>query len=279
METWTRRGCWSIWQSENTKTLSIDHIYKSDHYFRFYTRFSGQSPQPASRVSRRSKGKEDAGLGDSLSSSFSSSSSSLTSSILFSHHPGGNNNAVYENVSYTKEQDLEESKSLLMNTDKSSLGHGRSYESLLENGIGSFGQHGNAKKQSEAFTKALKKFSSLSNSNISIKLPSFTFPTKPQSTEGTKSIKTETNVSNHEKVLTQPKSCSTSVAQADVSKVSQTISTQTENLESHGLQIISSDPTLSFCHIDNIDTLNWSSRDLYYSTQYSQCYQMYSTLV
>ena len=250
----------------------------SDHYFRFYTRFSEQSPQPASRVSRRSKGKEDAGLGDSLSSSFStSSSSSLTSSILFSHHPGGNNNAMYENVSNTKEKDPEESKSLIMNTDKSYLGHGRSYESLLENGLGSFGQQSSSRKQSEAFTKAFKKFSSLSNSNISIKLPSFTLPTKPQSTEGAKSIKTEKNVNNHEKVLAQTKSCSTSVAQADVSKVSQTISTQTENLESHGLQIISSDPTVSFCYNDNIDTLNW--RDLYYSTQYSQCYQMYSTLV
>ena len=186
---------------------------------------------------------------------------------------------MYENVSYTKEnKDLEESKSLIMNTDKSSLGHGRSYESLLENGLGSFGQQGNGKKQSEAFTKALKKFSSLSNSNISIKLPSFTFPAKPQSTPETKSIKPERNVSNCEKILAQQKSHCTSVSKTD-SRVSQTISTQTDDLESHGLQIIRSDPTVSFCYNDNIDTLHWSSRDLYYSTQFSQCYQMYSTLV
>ena len=226
-------------------------------------------------MSRRAKQKEDAGLGDSLSSSFSSSSSSLTSSIIvFSHHPDGKDNSVYENISFTREEkDLEESKSLMMNTDKFSLGHGRSYESLLEKGMGSFDQS-NQRKQSEAFTKALKKFSSLSNSNISIKLPSFTFPIKPQSTPESKPCKSEKNVNLSEKTIKQSKSLSTGVTQTE-SRVSQTISTQTEDLETHGLQIISEHGSYD----DNIDTLYWGSRDLYYSTQFSQCYQMYSTLV
>ena len=244
----------------------------SSEHFRFYTQFSDQSPQPASRVSRRPKEKDDAGLGDSLSSSFSSSASSLTSSIVFSHHPDGKDNLVYENISFAKEKDPEESKSLIMNTDKMTLGHGRSYESLLEKGLGDFDQS-NQRKQSEAFTKALKKFSSLSNSNISIKLPSFTFPIKPQSTLEHKPEK-NVNLSNNSSKLS--KSLSTSVTQTEI-KVSQNISTQTDDLEIHGLQIFS-DP-VSLCHDDNIDNFYWSSRDHYYSTQFSQCYQMYSTLV
>ena len=54
-----------------------------EHLASLYLRFADQSPQPASRSRRAAPRRtEDAGLGDSLSSSFSSSETSLTSSLL-----------------------------------------------------------------------------------------------------------------------------------------------------------------------------------------------------
>ena len=92
------------------------------------------------------------------------------------------------------------------------LSHGRSHESLLAPGPASLQRPD--RRQSEAFTAALRKFSSLSSAHISIKLPSFSLPSKPPPAQD------------------EVTSCS----RAEARETKETISTQTECLEVHGLQ-------------------------------------------
>ena len=131
------------------------------------------------------------------------------------------------------------------------LSHGRSHESLLAPGPASLQRPD--RRQSEAFTAALRKFSSLSSTaHISIKLPSFSLPSKqpPAQDEVT--------------------SCS----RAEARETTETISTQTECLEVHGLQRLAAS-----CGEASDQWRSYYRPQSYYSTQLSPCYQMYSTLV
>ena len=127
------------------------------------------------------------------------------------------------------------------------LSHGRSHESLLAPGPASLQRPD--RRQSEAFTAALRKFSSLSSAHISIKLPSFSLPSK-----------------DRDEV--------TSCSRAEARETKETISTQTECLEVHGLQRLAAS-----CGEASDQWRYYYSPQSYYSTQLSPCYQMYSTLV
>ena len=209
-----------------------------------HQKFSQLSPQPASRPSVK---REDPGLGDSLSSSVSSSQSSLTSSVT--------------------------SPLLQMNTRSQH----RSCESLTTTSV-----EGVPRRQSESFTKALQKFSSLSSSNITINLPALSsFPMPPEISKATDK----------------------DVQQSRTEKSFTNISTQTECLEDHGLTEYSPDGQLHVAphhcegqlqeaahsyegHLQFTPQLNselycniGEMREGYYQTEYSQHYHMYSTLV
>ena len=266
---------------------SLDINILMDFLNMFYIKFSDQSPQPATRG--RNKGK-DIGLGDSLSSSFSSSDSSLTSSILFSY-PNESKIPVktecitnhYEVLSNSIKEEIQTEPYSLSpeKPPRSSFSHHRSFESLLgtEYDLNSF-KAKEARRQKESFTKALQKFSSLSNSNIAIKLPAFTFPHKsPGKPEKMMPVRNraedeESEVKHYQSIKTQTDN-----------KEMLTSSTQTECLEDHGLQLLKTHENVrnqqnSYqSYVDNTDNLYWNSCDMYYSTQYSDCYQMYSTLV
>ena len=241
-----------------------------EHLASLYLRFSDQSPQPASRSRRAAPRRtEDAGLGDSLSSSFSSSETSLTSSLLSPACPApapapgtdGHSQPPPSHQPPPDPQQPQQQEERQMSPESPEkpprllLSHGRSHESLLAPGPASLQRPD--RRQSEAFTAALRKFSSLSSAHISIKLPSFSLPSKPPPAQ-----RPETR----DEV--------TSCSRAEARETKETISTQTECLEVHGLQRLAascgeaSDPWRS-CY----------SPQSYYSTQLSPCYQMYSTLV
>ena len=138
------------------------------------------------------------------------------------------------------------------------LSHGRSHESLLAPGPASLQRPD--RRQSEAFTAALRKFSSLSSAHISIKLPSFSLPSKPPPAQRSEAGDEVT-------------SCSRAEAR-ETKETKETISTQTECLEVHGLQRLAAS-----CGEASDQWRSCYSPQSYYSTQLSPCYQMYSTLV
>ena len=135
------------------------------------------------------------------------------------------------------------------------LSHGRSHESLLSPGPASLQRPD--RRQSEAFTAALRKFSSLSSAHISIKLPSFSLPSKPPPAQ-----------------RSEARDEVTSCSRAEARETKETISTQTECLEVHGLQRLAAS-----CGEASDQWRSYYSPQSYYSTQLSPCYQMYSTLV
>ena len=213
----------------------------------FYDKFSDKNPLPTTRT----KGKEnsetsgDQGLGDSLSSSFASSELSLSFSSSHGSINEKDNSHNYLFIS-TEENDK----------PKFNSGHYRSYESLVDTGVNSLKLE--SKKNSESFTKALLKFSSLSNSNICIKLPlsssdasSKKITNKNIDSRGIVNMQTQTEMKHHRE-----------------------ISTQTESSDDQA-QENSSD---CCCHKWNAKFL-WNSNENYYSTLYSNGFQMYSTLV
>ena len=237
-----------------------------------HDKFSGESPLPSSR--RVKKRESDHGLGDSLSSSFSSESS-LTSSILFSSFPA---------------PDSRPGPVTNVKTESAVRECRRSYESLLETSTLSYKER-EARRQSESFARALQKFSSLSNTNISIKLPTFT-PTltssslvaQPDSTSSSSVAQLQSKSSSSNNTETTSSESSSSELKTKSQDV-QTTSTQTDSLEEHGLMVMSDKPdhvsrplhVSSPGHVYHSDVF-WGPRD-YYATQYSGSYQMYSTLV
>ena len=169
---------------------------------KLYKRFSLESPLPTSRRSTNQKDKKDVdiGLGDSLSSSFSSQSS-LTSSILFSSFPNPHADKSLANDAQCR----------------------RSYESLLDSSLLSYKER-EARRQSESFAAALQKFSSLSNTNISIKLPVTTTQSHRKETKGTEPKKTSSIVQMAE---SKEKCLRTAETQTNIDQiVGVTISTQ-----------------------------------------------------
>lgn len=246
-----------------------------EHLASLYLRFADQSPQPASRSRRAAPRRtEDAGLGDSLSSSFSSSETSLTSSLLSPACPApapapdndGHSQPPTPHKPPPDPQQQQERRVSPVSPEKPPrllLSHGRSHESLLSPGPASLQRPD--RRQSEAFTAALRKFSSLSSSHISIKLPAFSLPSKPPPAQRPEA----------RDEVTAGRGLSSSRPEATETK--ETISTQTECLELHGLQRLAAS-----CEASD----QWHSSHLgpgwpqhYYSTQLSPCYQMYSTLV
>ena len=168
--------------------------------------------------------REDSGVGESLSSS---SQSSLESCLQFldDKSPG------------------ETEETLEMN-DR--IQH-RSCESLVTSGAGG------ARKKSESFTQALKKFSSLSSSNITINLPALSAFTD---------------------VKPKPETQSSERRESQLV----TTSTQTESLEKHGLServaSLSVSPVSSEVYYKEM-----RGGGEWYSTEYYRDYHMYSTLV
>ena len=229
-----------------------DHDMESVLEFlgKLYERFSLESPLPASRRSTVKKDKKevDIGLGDSLSSSFSSQSS-LTSSILFSSFPNHSDKSLVNDAQCR-----------------------RSYESLLDSSLLSYKER-EARRQSESFAAALQKFSSLSNTNISIKLPVVTqnHQKESRSSKIKKTPQIKPVKESEEKYL---KSAETQTVSDKV--VGVTMSTQTESLEEHGLQPVI--PGSAHVHLGDQWSPPRDTRD-YYTTLYSGHYQMYSTLV
>ena len=136
------------------------------------------------------------------------------------------------------------------------LSHGRSHESLLAPGPASLQRPD--RRQSEAFTAELRKFSSLSSAHISIKLPGFSLPSKQPPAQ-------------RDEARDEVSSCS----RAEARQTKEKISTQTECLEVHGLQRLAA----ASCGEASDQWRSCYSPQSYYSTQLSPCYQMYSTLV
>ena len=173
--------------------------------------------------------REDSGVGESLSSS---SQSSLESCLQF-----------------LDDKSPRETEAKLEMNDR--IQH-RSCESLVTSGAGG------ARKKSESFTLALKKFSSLSSSNITINLPALSaFPSLP----GT-DVKPKPETQSSERRESQ----------------FVTTSTQTESLEKHGLServaSLSVSPVSSEVYYKEM-----RGGGEWYSREYYRDYHMYSTLV